>query len=159
MDPVVHLHDERNRLADLRQGIEELIRQRAQRKRGVAGIQIRGELVREQAVVEGRLPGVWLEREVEGIDGPDVDRELDRDAKLGETSRWPARARDEIPRGVLLPAQLSRRGEMQSVCLDARPRVRRRSQADQVRPERRGLRVMVPAHVLKEHAHSAAISR
>ena len=159
MHPAVQLHDERNRLAALRQGIQEPTRQRAQRKRGVAGIQIRGELVREQAVVEGRFPGGRLESEVEGVDGPDVDRELDRDAQLGEAPRWPARARDEVPRGVLLPAQLSRRGEVQSVRLDARPRVRRRSQADQVRPERRGLRVAVPADVLQEHAHAAAISR
>src|SRR6266446_2922315 len=155
----VHLQDERNRVAFARQRVHELTRQRTEREGGVADIEIRRELTRERTVVERHLPGGRLESEVEGVDGPDVDRELDRDAKLGEAPRWPARARDEVPRGVLLPAQLPLWGEVQSVRLDARPRMRRGSQTDQVRPERRGLRVAVPADVLQEHAHAAAIYR
>src|SRR5207245_11314926 len=97
---------ERDRVACARQRVHELMRQRTEREGGAADIEIRRELTGERTVVERHLPGGRLESEVEGVDGPDVDRDLDCDAKLGEAPRWPARARAGVPRGGVLPVEL-----------------------------------------------------
>src|SRR5262249_39585407 len=101
-----------------------------------------------------------VEQEVEGIDGPDLQRQLHQQLERLDP-RVLAKGDPGYPVavGILLPAQLGCRGDVEPVALDPRPGVVRRAEPDEVWPETGRAGVAVAASVLDEQAHGDGLSR
>jgi hypothetical protein len=160
-DRGVELAGQRHGRARAGQGGRERGEARVAMERRVVEVEKRRELVLERRrVLERDLLGELLEEEVERVHRAHVDRQLDQDVE---------RARrlvgDEVHLGdvvavrVLLPAQGRRRLDQEAVGLDARLRVRRRSEPQRVRSEVGGARVAVAAAVLDQKPHSPNLRR
>ena len=119
---------------------------RAARRRGEEGaqpgperleVEIAAELVREVGRKRERIVRrIGLDEEVERIDHRELGMQVDRDAELAGLLRE-GHARDPVAVRVMLPVHvMAGRHDFQRIARRARAPVRRRAQADHLRPER-----------------------
>jgi hypothetical protein len=111
-------------------------------------------------VLEGHALGQLLEDEVEGVHRPHVEAELDEDVERADRLLgWEIDARDVVAVGILLPAHPVLLRDDQAVGLDARPRVCRGAETEDVGAERRRRGIAVVALMLEEEPHRRRVQR
>ncbi len=125
-------------------------------------VEIAAELVRQVGRQCERIARrVGLDEEVERVDHRELGMQVDRDAELGGPFRKRV-ARDPVAVRVVLPVHVMvRRHDLERIARRARAPVRRRTQADQLRPERDRPVVGVARDVVQadQDRHGPSISR
>ena len=159
VDPPVHLHRELHGGTALRQRGEERVEATPRGQLRVGPVEEGGEIACQLGRIgerDGLAP--LVDEEVERVDRPDVERQLDQDLQRREPDPLAERdVCDVVAGGILLPADRRPVRELERIVLDDGARVGRWPQPDGVGAERRRRRIAVGAPVLEEDAQGVVL--